>query len=226
MEQGKIKESILYEDNHLIILNKKAGLLSQGDKTGDSSVIDILKNFIKIRDEKPGNVYLGLPHRLDRPVSGAIIACKTSKSLERMNALFRKQEIIKKYHALCLNAPPDQQAQIVSYVKKDTSRNKVKCASREFPGSKKAILNYTYLSEFKNSTHLIEVELKTGRPHQIRVQLNSINCPILGDMKYYSQKALSDKSIALHSRYLEFIHPVKKEKIQISAPYPDKNWWK
>ena len=216
----------MYEDNHLLILNKDAGLLSQGDKTGDESIVDVLKQFIKIRDNKPGNVYLGLPHRLDRPVSGAIITCKTSKSLERINAMLRKHEIIKKYHAICLAAPSSKSSTIVSYLKKDTVKNKVTCSEHEFPGSKKAILQYNYLKQMSKDRHLLEIELMTGRPHQIRVQLNSIHCPILGDIKYYQQPALSDKSIALHSRSLEFIHPVKGINISITAPYPDRKWWK
>jgi len=224
--QAISESSILFEDNHLLILNKRAGLLSQGDITGDKSLVDLLKAYIKQRDNKPGNVFLGLAHRLDRPVSGAIITSKTSKSLARINKMLQNHEIQKTYHALCLNKPPNEYGKLVSYLKKDQKRNKVFSSELETTGSKKAILNYTYLGEYNTGHHLLEIQLETGRPHQIRVQLNSINCPILGDLKYFHQQALSDKSIALHSRKLKFIHPVKLEEIEIEAPYPDRKWWK
>lgn len=216
---------ILYEDNHLLIINKRAGVLSQGDKTGDESIIDLCKQYIKLAYNKPGNVYLGLPHRLDRPVSGAIITCRTSKSLERVNRMIKKRDIRKIYHALCLNAPPNPTGTIESYLKKDRNINKVFSFDTEIEGSKKAVLHYRYLQKTRNNHHLIEVELQTGRPHQIRVQLNSIGCPILGDFKYKKQQALSDRSIALHARLLEFKHPVGGKVIMITAPYPSRYWW-
>jgi len=218
------ESDVLYEDNHLIVINKQAGLLSQGDKTNDKNILDYVKAYIKNKYDKPGLVFLGLPHRLDRPVSGAIVLCKTSKSLTRMNKMISERKIDKIYHAIVLNKPKDNKGTITSFLRKNTHKNKVDCFDQEVNNSKKAILNFQYHKRIGNF-HLLEVKLLTGRPHQIRVQLNSINCPILGDMKYHNQKPLSDKSIALHSRFVEFIHPVSKVKISIAAPYPDKPWW-
>lgn len=220
-----LKSEILYEDNHLLIINKRAGVLSQGDITGDASIIDLCKQYIKEAYNKPGNVYLGLPHRLDRPVSGVIISCKTSKSLERVNRMIKKREIRKIYHALCLGPPPNTAGTVESYLRKERNINKVFSFGKEVEGSKKAVLHYRYLRETKGHHHLLEVELQTGRPHQIRVQLNAIGCPILGDFKYKKQDALSDRSIALHARRIEFNHPVGGETLNIIAAYPTKNWW-
>jgi len=216
---------VIYEDNHLIIINKQAGLLSQGDKTNDKSILDYGKAYIKRKYDKPGAVFLGLPHRLDRPVSGAISLCKTSKSLTRMNKMISERKIDKTYHAIVMHKPKDAKGTITSYLRKNTHKNKVDCFDQEVNNSKKAILNWHYVKRIGNY-YLLEVKLLTGRPHQIRVQLNSINCPILGDVKYHRQKPLSDKSIALHSRFVEFVHPVSKEKISVKADYPDRPWWK
>lgn len=218
------EKDVIFEDNHLLIIHKPAGILSQGDKTNDKSILDYGKSFLKVKYNKPGNVFLGLPHRLDRPVSGAIILCKTSKALTRMNQMIAKGNLKKIYHALTIKAPIKKSDTIVSYLRKNQHKNKVD--SFEYPekNTKKAILNYRVLRN-SNNVSLIEVELLTGRPHQIRVQLNSIGAPILGDMKYYNQKPLPDKSIALHARYVEFTHPTTKETIQLSCPYPNNAWW-
>jgi 23S rRNA pseudouridine1911/1915/1917 synthase len=216
---------ILFEDNHLLVLNKKAGWLSQGDKTGDPSLIDYVKSYIKHKYDKPGNVFLGLPHRLDRPVSGAIITCKTSKALTRVNKMLQKGSLDKRYHALVLNAPPESSGRIVSFLKKDHSKNRVSNHKKEVPGSKKAVLDYEYIQRVSDRVHLLELRLYTGRPHQIRVQLASIGCPIIGDIKYARQNALPDKSIALHSREILLTHPVSKEELRLTAPYPEKKWW-
>ncbi len=222
---NKISNSIIFEDNHLLIVNKQAGILSQRDHTGDDSLVDLLKSYMKVKYNKPGNVYLGLAHRLDRPVSGAIICCKTSKSLTRINKMIKQRQIEKIYHALCLNAPDNKSGQVESYLIKDTVKNFVTGFVNPKEGAKKAILNYQYLQKSNQGHHLLEVILQTGRPHQIRVQLNSISCPILGDVKYKKQKPLPDKSIALHARQLSFEHPVTKEKIKIIADYPKQMWW-
>lgn len=226
MKPKLIKDNILFEDNHLLIINKWPGLLSQGDKSGDLSAVEMVKAYIKEQYNKPGEVFLGLAHRLDRPVSGALMCCRTSKSLTRVNEMIRTRSIRKVYHALCLERPEKESGQIISYLKKDSNKNKVSCRPTPFTGAKEAKLNYNYIGETKNAYHLIEVELETGRPHQIRVQLNSIGCPILGDMKYYRQAPLPDKSIALHARLLNFIHPVKKTEIEVIAKYPDSAWWR
>lgn len=218
------KNDIIYEDNHLLIVNKPAGILSQGDRTGDASIIDLAKDYIKVKYNKPGNVFLGLPHRLDRPVSGLIILCRTSKALTRMTKLIKEQKLIKIYHALTSVMPNPKTGQIISYLKKNSKNNVVTCKSNFFEGSKKAILSYKTKAELINSI-LLEVNLQTGRPHQIRVQLKSIGCPILGDVKYSDQKPLKDKSIALHSRRVEFEHPVQKIKLCLEAPYPSNVQW-
>lgn len=216
---------VLYEDNHLLVLNKPAGILSQGDKTGDASVVEMGKHYLKEKYNKPGNVFLGLAHRLDRPVSGAILCCKTSKSLTRINQMIAKREIDKIYHAICLSKPEPASGRIESWLLKDTNTNKVSSHNKNVPGSKLAILDYSYSQTLKTERHLIEIRLKTGRSHQIRVQLKHKGCPILGDLKYYSQKALPDKSIALHASALSFIHPVKKEKLTVDCSFPDRPWW-
>ena len=215
---------ILYEDNHLLIVHKPAGYLSQGDNTRDRDMIQIVKAYIKEKYEKPGAVYLGLPHRLDRPVSGALIFCKTSKAMTRMTDIFKKRDIKKVYHAIVLNRPQVLQKRIVSYLKKDAKRNRAIVSAKPFAGAKEAILNYQQTAEIDGSV-LLEVVLETGRPHQIRAQLNQEKLPILGDLKYYPQKPLEDKSIALHAVSLEFIHPVKKVPVRIDCAYPKKPWW-
>lgn len=214
---------VLFEDNHLIIVNKKSGDITQGDKTRDKPLSDKVKLYIKKKHNKPGDVFLGTIHRLDRPVSGAIVFAKTSKALTRMNKMFQEKTIQKTYWALCSQQPQEKSGKLVHYLVKDTQKNKTKAHDHEVNGGKKSELTYKYLKEQKGKS-LIEVTPLTGRPHQIRVQLASMGCIIKGDLKYGAMLPNSDKSICLHSRKVEFIHPVSKEKLSIEAPLPEKNW--
>tara|TARA_B100001175_G_C19331998_1_gene553011 strand:+ start:168 stop:824 length:657 start_codon:yes stop_codon:yes gene_type:complete len=214
---------VLYEDNHIIIVNKKPGDITQGDKTGDEPLSEKIKKFIKRRDKKPGNVFIGTVHRLDRPVSGAIIFAKTSKALQRLNKMFQNKEIRKTYWAKCTDIPIIEHQKLVHFLVKDSSRNKTYAHDKEVSKGKKSELIYTHLknNQIKN---LLEVKPLTGRPHQIRVQLSSIGCVIVGDIKYGAPSANKDKSICLHAKIIEFIHPVSKKKIAIQAPTPHQNW--
>lgn len=220
----KIHPKVLFEDNHLLIVNKPAGYLSQGDSTGDLDMIAIMKAYVKKKYNKEGAVFLGLPHRLDRPVSGALIFCRTSKALTRMSKLFKDREIKKTYHAIVLNRPEVLTKRLVSHIKKDTKRNRAIISAKPFAGAKEAILTYTQISEM-GTYSLLEVTLETGRPHQIRAQLDQHKLPILGDLKYHPQRPLEDMSIGLHAYEIEFIHPVKKEPVRVSAAYPKTPWW-
>jgi 23S rRNA pseudouridine1911/1915/1917 synthase len=217
---------ILFEDNHLIIVNKPAGILSQGDNTGDISLLDEVKKYIKIKYDKPGDVYAGLAHRLDRPVSGVVIICKTSKSLTRINEMFKNREIEKKYIAISHNRPKEIKGEIVSYLVKDSTKNKV---TSSLTASKKnksyhSVTNYELVMHLEGKS-VFQLDPLTGRPHQLRVHLSSINCPIWGDVKYGSPKSTSDKSIALHCKTLQFVHPVTKIPLVISAPFPSEVIW-
>lgn len=214
---------VLYEDNHIIIVNKKSGEITQADKTGDKPLSEKVKNLIKIRDKKPGNVYLGTVHRLDRPVTGIIIFAKTSKVLPRLNKMFQEKKIQKTYWAKCIRAPKIKNQKLIHFLVKDSDKNKTKAHINEVVGGKKSELIYTYLSDHKIK-NLFEVLPLTGRPHQIRVQLASIGCTVVGDLKYGDNKPNHDKSICLHAKRIEFIHPVSKDKIDISAPLPKQNW--
>ena len=214
---------VLYEDNHLVIVNKLAGDIVQGDKTKDQPLSEKVKKYIKEKYKKPGEVYLGTIHRLDRPVSGAIIFAKTSKSLTRMNKMFQDKKIQKTYWALCYEKPEEVSGKLTHYLIKDSKKNKTKAHNYEFKNSKKAELSYRFIKSI-NDKALIEINPLTGRSHQIRVQLSSIGCIIKGDLKYGAMLPNSDKSICLHSRKVEFIHPVSKEKISVIAPLPMKNW--
>lgn len=218
------KKMVIYEDNHLFAINKPSGILSQGDKTGDASIVDIAKDYIKFKYKKPGNVFLGLSHRLDRPVSGALLMCRSSKALTRVNEMIRKREVTKTYLAIVNNRPPTEVGTISSYIGKNTSKNKAIISKKEFKNSKKAILNYRYIG-LHGDYHLLAVNLETGRSHQIRAQLASIGCPILGDVKYARQRPLKDMSIALHSYRIELTHPVTKSDIRITASLPSTEWW-
>ncbi|MBS1681325.1 MAG: RluA family pseudouridine synthase [Bacteroidetes bacterium] len=215
---------VLYEDNHLLAVNKPTGLLVQGDETGDEPLVDICKRYIKEKYKKPGEVFLGVVHRLDRPVSGVVIFARTSKALERMNALFRERETKKIYWAVVKNNPPKPSGNLVHWLVKNEKTNKVTAFARENPQGLRSELNYQTL---KNELGycLLEVNPVTGRSHQIRVQLASINCPIVGDLKYGYETPNSDKSICLHARGLQFVHPVKKENISIEAPAPSTELW-
>ena len=215
---------VIYEDNHLLVLNKPSGVLSQKDITGDDSIIEWGKKYLKHKYNKPGNVFLGLAHRLDRPVSGSIILCRTSKSLSRMTKLIKNRELTKKYYALVGQKPAIKSQTLTSFIKKSPKSNKVVISSKPFEDAKKSILSYTVVKSINGCT-LLDIELATGRKHQIRSQLLQINSPILGDLKYGYDKPLPDKSIALHSYQVQFIHPVNKEELTIIAPWPDKKWW-
>ena len=215
---------VLYEDNHIIIINKAAGEIVQGDKTGDESLCDTMKAYIKEKYAKPGNVFIGLPHRLDRPVSGVVVFAKTSKALERLNRMFSEGSVKKIYWALTKGIPVPAEAELESWILRNEKMNKSFSYPKEVKGSKRAVLHYRLAAASQNY-NLIEVELKTGRHHQIRCHLSSIGCPIKGDLKYGAQRSNPDGSISLHARYIEFTHPVSKELIAVTAPLPDDRLW-
>ncbi|MBQ2808276.1 MAG: RNA pseudouridine synthase [Bacteroidaceae bacterium] len=215
---------VLYEDNHIIIINKAAGEIVQGDKTGDKSLCDTMKQYIKEKYAKPGNVFIGLPHRLDRPVSGVVVFAKTSKALERLNKMFRDGNVKKIYWAITKGKPLPAQGEISSWILRNEKMNKSFSHPKDVKGSKHALLFYRHIASSQNY-NLIEVELKTGRHHQIRCQLSSIGCPIKGDLKYGAQRSNPDGSISLHARYIEFTHPVSKELIKVTAPLPADRLW-
>ena len=216
--------TVLYEDNHIIIINKAAGEIVQGDKTGDESLCDTMKAYIKEKYAKPGNVFIGLPHRLDRPVSGIVVFAKTSKALERLNRMFSEGSVKKIYWALTKGIPVPAEAELESWILRNEKMNKSFSYPKEVKGSKRAVLHYRLAAASQNY-NLIEVELKTGRHHQIRCQLSSIGCPIKGDLKYGAQRSNPDGSISLHARYIEFTHPVSKELIAVTAPLPGDRLW-
>ncbi len=214
-----MKSQILYEDNHLLIINKKAGQLVQGDKTGDESLLDSIKNFIKVRDQKPGNVFLGLVHRIDRPTSGLVIYAKTSKALSRLTQMIKNREIQKTYWAIVPKEMIPQSQRLVHYLKKNEKTNKATVFPKPTEGAKESILNYQIIKTLDNY-QLLEIDLETGRHHQIRAQFSKIGVPIKGDLKYGSPRSNNDGGISLHARKLEFIHPVTKENVKIIAPVP------
>ena len=217
--------TVLYEDNHVIIVNKQSGEIVQGDKTGDIPLSDVIKDWLKVKYNKPGNVFLGVVHRLDRPVSGVVVFAKTSKALSRLNNMFAKHENVKKtYWAIIKNCPKDAEGTLVHWIKRNEKQNKSYAFDKECTDSKKAVLNYKVIGK-SDRYHLIEIELLTGRHHQIRCQLAKIGCPIKGDLKYGAERSNPDGSISLHSRRISFIHPVSNEKITIEAPLPNNNIW-
>jgi len=218
-------KQILYEDNHLIIINKYSSQIVQGDKTGDEPLSEQIKKYLKIKYNKPGNVFCGVIHRLDRPVSGAVIFARTSKALSRMNDLIKNREIKKTYWAVVKNPPPDQTGHLIHYLIRNPKKNKSFIVSENTKGAKKAELIYTHLRS-SEKYHLLEIELLTGRHHQIRAQLAFIGCPIKGDVKYGFPRTNEDASIHLHARRIEFLHPIKKDKIFIEAPLLDDPLWK
>lgn len=207
---------IIFEDNHLIVINKRPSEIVQGDKTGDVPLSEKVKNYIKVRDQKPGNVFCGVCHRLDRPVSGIVIFAKTSKALSRMNDLFREKTIQKTYWAVVKNKPPKQSDRLIHYLIKNEKNNTSKAFATERQGALKAELSYTLKASISNY-HLLEIQLHTGRHHQIRAQLAAIGCPIKGDLKYGFERSNSTPFIHLHSYQTEFIHPVKQEKIKLTC---------
>jgi 23S rRNA pseudouridine1911/1915/1917 synthase len=215
---------VLHEDNHIIIVNKKSGDIVQGDKTGDRPLSEIVKEYIKKKYNKPGNVFLGVVHRLDRPTSGAVIFARTSKALARLNDQLKNKKIKKTYWAIIKGDAPSQ-ASLIHYLKKNPKNNKSTAFEKEIEGSKKAILHYKNIGR-SDKYSLLEIDLETGRHHQIRAQLSKMGYPIKGDLKYGFPRSNPDKGISLHARKLSFIHPVSREKMEIKAPLPSGDLWK
>lgn len=215
---------VLYEDNHIIIVYKEAGEIVQGDKTGDEPLPEIVKRWIKDKYQKPGNVFLGIVHRLDRPVSGLVVFAKTSKALTRLNNMFRNGEVHKTYWAIVTRPPFEKEATLTDWLVRNERQNKSYAYNHQVPTSKKSILHYKVINQSERYT-LLEINLMTGRHHQIRCQLSNMDCPIKGDLKYGAQRSNSDGSISLLSRRIEFIHPVSKENICIESPLPNDNLW-
>lgn len=220
----KLNLQVLYEDNHVIIINKRAGDIVQGDKTGDEPLSDIVKAYIKDKYKKPGNVYLGTVHRLDRPTTGIVVFAKTSKALSRLNKLFVSKDIQKTYWAVVDKAPPQNENTLLNWLKKNPKNNKSYAYSKEVKDSKKAILHYKLLKKLQRYC-LLDINLETGRHHQIRCQLSNIGCIIKGDLKYGAQRSNKNASIHLHARQIQFIHPVSKENINVTAPLPKDAVW-
>jgi 23S rRNA pseudouridine1911/1915/1917 synthase len=216
---------VIFEDNHLFVVNKASGVLVQGDSTGDIPLVEYCKTYIKEKYNKPGAVFLGVVHRIDRPVSGIVVFARTSKSLARMNELFREKETKKTYWAIVKNKPPQETGNLVHWLLKDEKKNKTTAYSRETPGALRSELSYRIIAN-EAGQYILEVNPVTGRPHQIRVQLASMGCPIKGDVKYGFPTPNEDGSICLHAKALAFIHPVKKESMQFKAPLPDSVYWK
>ncbi len=216
---------ILYEDNHVIVVNKQASEIVQGDKTGDETLPDVIKHYLKEKYQKPGNVFCGVVHRLDRPTSGAVVFARTSKALERLNGQFREKETNKVYWAIVESKPPKNSDTLVHFLRKNEQQNKSYASLTEQTGTKKAVLHYRLVAS-SDRYHLLEIELETGRHHQIRVQLSSIGCIIKGDVKYGAKRSNPDASICLHARTLSFHHPTTKELLKIVAPTPNDGLWK
>ena len=215
---------VLYEDNHLIVVNKRPGDIVQGDITGDIPLSEIVKKYVKQKYNKPGAVFLGVVHRLDRPTSGAVIFARTSKALSRMNRMLSENKISKTYWAVVKNRPPKEQDTLIHWLKKNQSKNKSYATQKEVKGSKRAELDYRMIKTLDHY-YLLEIQLKTGRHHQIRTQLEAIGSPIKGDLKYGAARSNPDASIHLHARSISFIHPVQKEEILIEAAPPDDPIW-
>lgn len=215
---------VLYEDNHIIVVYKESGEIVQGDKTGDKPLSETIKAWIKEKYAKPGNVFLGVVHRLDRPVSGLVVFAKTSKALSRLNDMFRKGEVKKTYWAMVQTPPAEPEGTLINWLVRNEKQNKSYAYDHEVPNAKKAILKYKTIGQTEHYT-LLEVNLLTGRHHQIRCQLSAIGCPIKGDLKYGARRSNPDGSISLLSRTVEFIHPVSKENISVVSPLPAEKVW-
>lgn len=224
MRKNSIEQDVLYEDNHLIILNKRPSDIVQGDKTGDEPLSEVLKHYIGQKYNKPGEVFLGVVHRLDRPVSGALIFARTSKALTRLNNMLRDGEIHKTYWAVVKNQPPIPQDHLIQYLTRNPEKNKSFVHDKPVAGSQKAELKYRVISQ-SDGYYLLEIILLTGRHHQIRAQLAAMGCPVKGDLKYGFPRSNKGGFIHLHARTIEFVHPVKKENIKITAPPPDDKLW-
>lgn len=221
---NRFLKTVLYEDNHLIIINKRPSEIVQGDKTGDETMLTRVKQYIKEKYDKKGEVYLGLVHRLDRPVSGVVIFARTSKALSRMNKIFKERAIEKKYRAVVKNKPPDVKGELSHYLLKNSKQNKSYASANEKPNSKIAILNYEVVGQ-SDSFYMLEISLKTGRHHQIRTQLSAVGCPIKGDLKYGYPRSNKDASICLHAYSVSFLHPVKNQLINVKAAPPANDAW-
>ncbi len=215
---------VVYEDNHIIIVNKAVGEIVQGDKTGDTPLVDTLKAWIKQKYDKPGNVFCGVTHRIDRPTSGLVVFAKTSKALSRMNELFRRGDVTKTYRAIVANKPPKNADTLTHYLTSVERNNKTYVSPTPRDGSQKAVLNYRLLAS-SDRYHLLEIDLLTGRKHQIRAQLAAIGCPIKGDLKYGAPRSNPDGGICLQSHRIRFIHPVSKLPVDVTAPTPDDKLW-
>jgi 23S rRNA pseudouridine1911/1915/1917 synthase len=219
------KFSVVFEDNHLLVVNKSAGVLVQGDETGDVPLVDLCKEYVKEKYAKPGAVFMGLVHRIDRPVSGIVVLARTSKALERMTAQFRERETSKTYWAIVRRKPPQESGTLIHWLLKDEKKNKTTAFRKETVGALRSELSYRLVGN-NGGEFLVEVKPITGRPHQIRVQLASMGCPIKGDVKYGDDEANADGSICLHARKLDFLHPVKKEQMSLQADLPQTIYWR
>jgi len=215
---------VLYEDNHIIIVSKSTSEIVQGDKTGDIPLSDTVAAYLKEKYNKPGNVFVGVAHRLDRPVSGVVVFAKTSKALSRLNDMFRVGKVDKRYLAIVKNRPQEIEAELVHYLVRNEQKNRSFAYNKEVPGSKKSILKYR-LAGSSTNYNLLEIELMTGRHHQIRCQLSKMGMPIKGDLKYGAERSNPDGGISLHAYYICFEHPVSHKQICVSAPLPDDNLW-
>ena len=216
--------TVVYEDNHIVVVNKTSSEIVQGDKTGDTPLSEMVKQYLKEKYNKPGNVFIGVTHRLDRPVSGLVVFAKTSKALPRLNEMFRNGEVKKTYWAIVKECPKETEGELVHYLVRNEKQNKSYAYDKEVKNSKKAVLHYKLIGHSQNY-YLLEVDLKTGRHHQIRCQLAKMGCPIKGDLKYGSPRSNPDGSICLHARTVQFVHPVSKEMIRLTAPVREGNLW-
>lgn len=215
---------VIYEDNHIIIVNKSCSEIVQGDKTGDTPLVDTVKEYIRQKYHKPGNVFLGVVHRLDRPVSGAVVFARTGKALARLNEMFRTKDVHKTYWAIVTRCPSKPEGELVHWLVRNERQNKSYAYDKEVPLSKQAVLDYRLIGS-SDRYFLLEVELKTGRHHQIRCQLSKMGCPIKGDLKYGAPRSNPDGSISLHAKCIRFVHPVSKKEIRAEAPLPKDTLW-